>query len=253
VKEAKAGRKACPTLLKDSVMSEGLFRRRRLPHWDVEDATFFVTACLAGSIPAQGLIRLQTYRDQLECQPQPASMSVEDWETHKHKMVFARFDEIVDSEPAVRHLAVPAAASAAEGSLRHFAGERYDLVAFVVMPSHFHWVFHPRADWVQASVEDERQAGKPAPRTPRERIMQSVKGYSAYQCNRLLGRHGEFWQDESYDHVVRDDDELLRIIEYVENNPVKAGLVKRREDWQWSSARDRLRLGIPDGDPLPAV
>ena len=234
-------------------MSDGLFRQRRLPHWDVEDATFFVTACLAGSIPAQGLIRLQTYRDHLDLRPRPKALSVQAWETRKHKMVFAQFDEIIDVEPAVQHLANRAAASAVEASLRHFAGQRYDLVAFVVMPSHFHWVFHPRADWVQASVEEERQAGKPAPRTPRERIMQSVKGFSAYQCNRLLGLNGEFWQDESYDHVVRDDDELFRIIEYVENNPVKAGLVKRREDWQWSSARDRVRLRIPHGHSLPAT
>jgi putative transposase len=151
----------------------------------------------------------------------------------------------------VRRLAQPAAASEVESCLRHFAGERYDLLAFVVMPSHFHWVFHPRENWVLAGVEEQRQARKPAPRTPRERIMKSMKGYSAYQCNRLLGLHGKFWQDESYDHVVRNDDELHRIIDYVENNPVKAGLVQRREDWRWSSAYDRVRLGIPYGQPLP--
>jgi REP element-mobilizing transposase RayT len=176
---------------------------------------------------------------------------MQEWETRKQKLVFAQFDNIIDSEPAVRHLANSAAASEVAGSLRYFAGERYDLLAFVVMPSHFHWVFHPRADWVQKCAEESRQARKPAPRSPRERIMQSVKGYSARQCNRLLGLHGEFWQDESYDHVVRDDDELLRIIAYVENNPVKAGLALRSEDWLWSSAQLRVRMGIPCGRPLP--
>jgi putative transposase len=66
--------------------------------------------------------------------------------------------------------------------------------------------------------------------------MQSIKGFTARECNRLLAQAGMFWQQESYDHVVRDDDELERIIQYVLNNPVKAGLVERPELWRWSSA-----------------
>lgn len=232
-------------------MSEGLFRRRRLPHWDVEDATYFITACLAGSIPAQGLIELQEFREELDRKPRPDTLSIDEWDARKHKLLFARFDNIIDAEPAVKHLANPAAALEVANSLRHFAGQRYDLLAFVVMPSHFHWVFHPKASWVQTFAHERQQAGKPAPRSPRERIMQSVKGYSARQCNRLLNLNGQFWQDESYDHVVRNDDELFRIIEYVENNPVKAGLVQRHEDWHWSSAHLRFRLSIPYGQPLP--
>jgi type I restriction enzyme R subunit len=235
----------------DSNTLDGLFRRRHLPHWDVEDGTYFVTTCLAGSIPAQGIVRLKELREELERKPPPSSLSLHEWEIRKHKLIFAQFDNLIDFEPAVRHLGKPAVASEVTDSLRHFAGERYDLLAFVVMPSHFHWVFHPRASWVQSCIEEARQAGKPAPRTPRERIMQSAKGYSARVCNRLLGLSGQFWQDESYDHVVRNDDELFRIIEYVENNPVKAGLVSRREDWQWSSAPVRARFGIPYGEPLP--
>ncbi|MEX1097888.1 MAG: hypothetical protein WED34_17720 [Planctomycetales bacterium] len=82
--------------------------------------------------------------------------------------------------------------------------------------------------------------------------MQSVKGYTARGCNKLLGLSGAFWQDESYDHVVRDQEELFRIIDYIENNPVKAGLVARREDWKFSSACDRARYRIPYGQALPA-
>jgi putative transposase len=231
-------------------MLDGLFRRRRLPHWDVEEGMYFVTSCLSGSIPAQGLKHLYDYREQLERRSRPDGVSIADWESHKHKLLFAQCDALIDVAPAVRHLVNPAAATEVENSLRHFAGERYDLLAFVVMPSHFHWVFYPRANWIEQCVREVRQAGKPAPRTPRERIMKSVKGYSARQCNRLLGLRGQFWQDESYDHVARDDEELYRIIDYVENNPVKAGLVKRPEDWRWSSARDRARLRIPYGAPL---
>jgi putative DNA methylase len=75
-------------------------------------------------------------------------------------------------------------------------------------------------------------------------ITKSLKGYTAREANRRLGRTGEqFWQQESFDHWPRDEGEFLRIIEYIENNPVKAGLVQRPEDWLWSSAAERKTRG----------
>jgi putative transposase len=66
-----------------------------------------------------------------------------------------------------------------------------------------------------------------------------LKGVTAREANRFLGRTGEsFWQRESYDHWVRDSGELERIVAYIEDNPVKAGLVVRAEDYRWSSAGD---------------
>lgn len=233
-------------------MIDGVFRRRRLPHWDVDDATYFVTTCLAGSIPAQGRIRLNELRQKLEIRPRPDGMTTMQWDDHKHKLVFAQFDNLLDMEPAVRHLENSEAASEVENCVRHFAGDRYDLLAYVVMPSHFHMLFHPRSSWIELLVEKEKNTGKPSRRTPRQQIMKSVKGYSAFRCNRLLGLSRTFWQDESYDHVVRDEDELFRIIDYIESNPVKASLVRWNQDWLWSSADDRIRLRVPFGLPLPA-
>jgi REP element-mobilizing transposase RayT len=65
-------------------------------------------------------------------------------------------------------------------------------------------------------------------------ILQSLKRHTARQSNLILGRSGAFWQDESYDHIVRDQAELERIIKYVLNNPVKAGLVDDWIKWKWS-------------------
>lgn len=64
--------------------------------------------------------------------------------------------------------------------------------------------------------------------------MQSFKRYTARQANLFLQREGPFWQAESYDHVVRHSAELERVIHYILNNPVKAGLVKQWQDWPWS-------------------
>lgn len=66
------------------------------------------------------------------------------------------------------------------------------------------------------------------------KIMHSLKRYTAYEANQILGRSGAFWQHENYDHYVRDEAELERIIKYVINNPVKAGLVDDWKSWKWT-------------------
>jgi len=69
------------------------------------------------------------------------------------------------------------------------------------------------------------------------KLLRSLKGFTARESNRHLGRTGQpFWQAESYDHWVRSSEELDRIAAYIENNPVKAGLAARPEDYSWSSA-----------------
>lgn len=121
------------------------------------------------------------------------------------------------------------------------------MLAYVVMPSHIHWVFTPCDEWAKSLSEK---------RSPRERIMHSLKLHTALKCNERLGLSGTvwqskaFWQEESYDHCVFDVDELERIVEYVERNPVKAGLVESPEDWEFSSAYDRVKFGIPFGRSL---
>jgi REP element-mobilizing transposase RayT len=94
---------------------------------------------------------------------------------------------------------------------------RYELHSFVVMPNHVHMLVTP-------SVVATKWLGP-------------LKGFTAHEANRILGRTGTFWQDESYDHVVRSGAGLERVRRYIENNPVKAGLVTRPEDFRWSSAR----------------
>src|SRR5436189_6133823 len=71
------------------------------------------------------------------------------------------------------------------------------------------------------------------PRIPPSRLLKSLKGYTAYQANRVLGRTGEpFWQRESYDHWVRSQEEWPT---HCENNPVKAGVVSQAEEYRWAS------------------
>lgn len=101
----------------------------------------------------------------------------------------------------------------------HYGQEKlslYELIAWVVMANHVHVVMYPRVTLA--------------------RITKSIKGYTGSEANKMLGLTGKFWQHESFDRWIRDRHELGRIVRYVEYNPVRAGLVKREQDWPWSSA-----------------
>ena len=92
----------------------------------------------------------------------------------------------------------------------------YDLHAYVVMANHVHLLISPLV-------------------SP-SKLLQSVKGFSAREANKLLNRSGEpFWQRESYDRWVRDESEFDRIHHYIVTNPVHAGLVAKPENYPWSS------------------
>ena len=96
--------------------------------------------------------------------------------------------------------------------------EHYHLHGYVVMPNHVHLLITPHA--------------------PVSKLMQSLKRFTAREGNRILGFTGHpFWQDESYDRLVRDGREFQRIVRYIETNPVSAGLVVMPEEFAWSSAR----------------
>ena len=101
-------------------------------------------------------------------------------------------------------------------ALHYPNGKGYELRCYCIMPNHVHLV-----------VELPLQA------PPLAKTLQLMKGYSSREANRLLGLSGAFWQAESYDHVVRPG-ELDRIIRYVLENPVKAGLVDEWEKWPYS-------------------
>ena len=109
----------------------------------------------------------------------------------------------------------------------------YTLWAYVVMANHLHVFLKPKSQVTIGS------------------ITKYLKGYTAREANQILKRTGQtFWQDESFDHWSRDQAEFFRIVNYVENNSVKAGLVERAEDWLWSSAAERKRRGLTDFQAL---
>ena len=166
---------------------EGTFRRRRLPHWDVPGVPVFITACLAGSISSVGLSRIRRYRDELENRARPVAMQEVEWAYHKEKLMFRKVDDLLDYHSSARHLDDERQARIVRDAFLHFADERYKLLAFVVMPSHHHWVFLPDEDWARTAVLRAKESGH-RKQTPREIISHAIQSYTGTMCNRIRAR-----------------------------------------------------------------
>ena len=194
------------------------FYKRKLPHIQPKGATLFVTFRLAGSLPQTVIEQLRAER---EAEVQAAT--TDEARYLAEKQYFGRFDEQLHQSGGPHYLKQPALAQLVADSLHHRDQTVYRLDAFTILSNHAHVVFAP----LQKDVNPDG--------TPQyhklSKIMQSLKRHTANECNKLLGRQGTFWQAESYDHIVRDTAEWERIIRYVLNNPVKAGLVS--EWWKW--------------------
>ena len=136
--------------------NDGIFRRRNLPHVDVDDKPFFITACLQGSIPAHGLKQIQVYREHLDQRTKPPELHDHEWNAVKHKLVFKFVDAMLDGNAPVRHLADDRLAEIVQNAFLYFAEERYHLFGFVIMPSHHHGFFFQRTIGLKSSLQRRR-------------------------------------------------------------------------------------------------
>ncbi|MEQ1947825.1 MAG: transposase [Bryobacteraceae bacterium] len=171
--------------------------RRRRPQIYPEGRWLFLTCHLHGSIP-HGIY------------PPPG---LPPWKTF---VWIDRFLDLAQSGPM--YLQMESIAGLMVESLQWGAENgRYELGPYVIMANHVHALFLPKV--------------------PVPKLMQGLKGYTGKEANRILGRTGEpFWQSESNEHFVRNPAEFMRIMRYIEQNPVKAGLIKNAADYRWSSA-----------------
>jgi len=129
-----------------------------------------------------------------------------------------RFEKYLDSGYGECWLARPEIAPLVERALLHFDGERYRLLAWCVMPNHVHVLIETRSGF---RIGD---------------VVGGWKSWTAKEINRILEREGKVWMADYHDRYIRDEKHLQTAIDYIENNPVSAGLVKRAEDWTVSSA-----------------
>jgi len=208
------------------------YYRRKLPHWHPEGQMFFITFRLANSLPAQIIQELKEEREherQKICVQFSGIQQMD--ELYKlDKKYFSHFDTWLDRciEESPRWLGQEAVARIVADEIHALDRERYHLIAYSIMSNHTHLVI----DTAEYNVKPTH-ASVTAP-YPLTDTLKRLKGRTARYSNLALGRNGSFWHHESYDHVIRDQEEYDRIVWYTLNNPVKAGLVEKWEDWKFT-------------------
>jgi REP element-mobilizing transposase RayT len=178
--------------------------RRNVPHWTQPGATYFITFRLGDSLPLHVRKQWEEEREVwFRFHPEP-------WSDEAQAEYRERFDER-EEEWLNRglgecHLRNPDIRAAVEKHLLHSDDKRYDVDAFVLMPNHVHALLRPHEgpDLFE--------------------LLQGIKGTSSRTCNKLLGRTGTLWMEDSYNRIVRDAEELFAFRRYIAANPMKAKL-----------------------------
>ncbi|MDD2735915.1 MAG: transposase [Desulfuromonadaceae bacterium] len=188
-----------------------------LPHFEGGSIPQSVTFRLADSLPQQKLKELNEELRRLSCQ---------DADLERRKKI----ESWLDAGIGDAWLKQPAIAEIVQKALLFFDGTRYELHAWVIMPTHVHVLFTPLGKWTLS------------------KLLQSWKSYSAHAVNRHLQQTGRFWSEEYFDRAIRDEHHHAALVQYIEANPVKAGLCDKPKDWKFGSAF----LGHPESaDILP--
>lgn len=215
---------------------DNTYYRRHLPHYQPAEAVFFVTFRLAESLPKKVLkvfIDNPMEKERLfrkgmhgRCRGELPKKYVDGYTAFLKK-----------AKNGPHWLNDPAIAGLVAKEIHDMDDKLYSLIAFTIMPNHVHMVvdlrgFEPKPDLRGVTQNNRFRLTC---------ILRLLKGRTSLGANLLLGRSGSFWHHESYDHVVRNGDELRRIIDYVLYNAVVAGLAKSPEEWKWSYVKEGYR------------
>ncbi len=206
LEELVAGKQTWAQPLDDEAKAQdfiGWHQRGYLPHRDAPGLTQFITFRLHDSLPL-------SRRGEWE-----ALLRIED---NRQRQI--RLEDYLDRGHGACWLHRPELAGLAEDVLRESDRQVCELLAWAIMPNHVH---------VLVRIRD----------TPMAVLIKGWKGRIAREANKLLRRQGPFWEREYWDTYMRDAEQLARARRYIEQNPVKAGLVREPKDWPWSSARFR--------------
>ncbi|HMO65319.1 MAG TPA: transposase, partial [Verrucomicrobiota bacterium] len=177
---------------------------RNLPHCTQEGATYFVTFRLADSLPAAVLEAWRREKEEFLARlPPPVS---EEARAEAIALSTARLEDRLDEGHGRCLLREARAADEVERCLRHFDGGRYQLGSFVIMPNHVHALVRPLAGHSLAET------------------LQGWKSVSGHRLKQWFQLPDAVWQDESFDHLVRDETRLERFTRYIGENPSRAGL-----------------------------
>jgi REP element-mobilizing transposase RayT len=202
--------------------------RGRLPHWEKDSATYFITFRLPDSLPHSVLDEIELEKKNiLNTADQLGRALSSDERRRMAQLSSVRIEHYLDSGAGACKLKDPKVAGMLRETFWHFEERRYRLSAWCIMPNHVHVVVRLFPGNTLAAV------------------LHSWKSFSAKQANKVTQIEGSFWQREYYDHLLRDEAEFQRAIRYVADNPAKAGL----QSWPWVWVRGQDALATAGGTP----
>ena len=178
--------------------------RGNLPHWEQNSVWYFVTFRLADALPASVIEKLKQEREYWKQTHDINNLAPEETAEY-HRLFSDRYEALLNSGSGSCVLRDPAIAKIVDDALHHFEGQRYELDEYVIMPNHVHVLVKPLNGHGLAD------------------ITHSWKSFTANQINKRLGKTGQFWQHESYDHIVRHERAMNAIRRYIRENPIVAG------------------------------
>ena len=191
----------------------GWHSRGYLPHFDGGDVLQFITLRLADSVPLKVIRNWE------------AQLQYED-DYYAKEILRERIEAYIDQGYGACWLRKTEIAEIIQDSLLHFDRNHYRLFSWVIMPNHTHFILKPEKSFELSS------------------IIQSHKNFTARMSNRLLERMGQFWQEDYFDREIRDLGDFIDKLNYIDMNPVRAGLCRNPEDWQFSSAKIGRRFRL---------
>jgi REP element-mobilizing transposase RayT len=197
---------------KPELREAGWHSRGYLPHFDGREVPQFVSLHLFDSVPASVVERWKRELDVLDSKTDRILLQ-------------RRLERYLDQGYGQAFLKEHRVATMIQDVLLGSDSRSYRLSAWVIMPNHIHMLATRFESYTLAD------------------IMQSLKSITSHKANRILKRHGQFWMLDYFDRYIRNAEHFAKTLRYIEDNPVKAGLCKRPEDWPFSSARFRASKG----------
>ena len=207
------------------------FYKRHLPHIQPAGGLFFVTYSLYGSIPKSKMNSIKNEYHNIKADTALSDKDTNVLKNRSRKIYLDKIDQILNHKDNMgpHWLKNPEIAKIVSDSLHYWNGIQLDLYAYCIMSNHVHVVFEM---FDKKRVNNEKSLNE---------ILHSIKRYSANKANKILNRTGQFWMNESYDYLIKNEKEIVRIIEYTLDNPIKAGICKERSDWKWSYVNNEYR------------
>jgi len=213
-----------------------------LPHWRIPGATYAVTFRVKDSLPVsvikeyeqkKSILLEQIAQEKLRAGSRDATDSLRKLHAEIQALTESVIEPALHAADGPQPLADSAIAGMMVEALKHFDGDRYDLLAWSVMPNHVHALLTPREGHEL------------------EKILQAMKTHTAKEANRMLGTSGTFWQEEYFDHIVKDGEDLKHQVAYILRNPMKG-----RASVEWTGSVFGIGTGCPDdglGRIVPAT